>query len=152
MKNIVAPMYDQGYSALIEDLFQQGMLDDTLVCNVAEFGRTPKVNPAGGRDHWPGCFTCGFAGGGVQGGRVVGDSGSTHRAARSHRDDLPRSRTLARPTSSGPSRSPIPTRGHRFPRNSRALLTDPIGHEPTLKDPFIDRSWTAIAIRCDHLP
>ncbi|MFM8397552.1 MAG: DUF1501 domain-containing protein [Pirellula sp.] len=74
MKNIVAPMYDQGYSALIEDLFQQGMLDDTLVCNVAEFGRTPKVNPAGGRDHWPGCFTCGFAGGGIQGGRVVGAS------------------------------------------------------------------------------
>lgn len=74
MKNIVAPMYDQGYSALIEDLFEQGMLQDTLVCNVAEFGRTPKVNPAGGRDHWPGCFTCGFAGGGVQGGRVIGAS------------------------------------------------------------------------------
>lgn len=74
MKNIVAPMYDQGYSALIEDLSEQGMLQDTLVCNVAEFGRTPKVNPAGGRDHWPGCFTCGFAGGGVQGGRVVGAS------------------------------------------------------------------------------
>jgi hypothetical protein len=74
MKNIVAPMYDQGYSALIEDLVQRGMLDDTLVCNVAEFGRTPKVNPAGGRDHWPGCFTVYFAGGGVQGGRVVGAS------------------------------------------------------------------------------
>ena len=74
MKNIVAPMYDQGYSALIEDLAQRGMLGDTLVCNLAEFGRTPKVNPAGGRDHWPGCFTVGFAGGGVQGGRVVGAS------------------------------------------------------------------------------
>jgi hypothetical protein len=74
MKNIVAPMYDQGYSALIEDLSQRGLLDDTLVCNVAEFGRTPKVNPAGGRDHWPGCFTVYFAGGGVQGGRVVGAS------------------------------------------------------------------------------
>ena len=74
MKNIVAPMYDQGYSALIEDLAQRGLLDDTLVCNVAEFGRTPKVNPAGGRDHWPGCFTVYFAGGGVQGGRVVGAS------------------------------------------------------------------------------
>jgi uncharacterized protein (DUF1501 family) len=74
MKNIVAPMYDQGYSALIEDLSQRGMLGDTLVCNLAEFGRTPKVNPAGGRDHWPGCFTVGFAGGGVQGGRVVGAS------------------------------------------------------------------------------
>jgi hypothetical protein len=74
MKNIVAPMYDRGYSALIEDLDQRGMLDDTLVCNLAEFGRTPRVNPSGGRDHWPQCFTCYFAGGGVQGGRVIGAS------------------------------------------------------------------------------
>ena len=50
------------------------MPDDTLVCNLAEFGRTPKVNPAGGRDHWPQCFTTYFAGGGIQGGRVVGAS------------------------------------------------------------------------------
>ena len=74
MKNIVAPMYDQAYSALITDLDQRGMLDNTLVTNLAEFGRTPKVNPAGGRDHWPQCFTTYFAGGGVQGGRVVGAS------------------------------------------------------------------------------
>jgi uncharacterized protein (DUF1501 family) len=74
MKNIVAPMYDRAYSALVEDLEQRGMLDATLVCNLAEFGRTPRVNPAGGRDHWPQCFTCYFAGGGVQGGRVVGAS------------------------------------------------------------------------------
>jgi uncharacterized protein (DUF1501 family) len=74
MKNIVAPMYDRAYSALIEDLDQRGMLDATLVCNLAEFGRTPRVNPAGGRDHWPQCFTCYFAGGGVKGGRVVGSS------------------------------------------------------------------------------
>jgi uncharacterized protein (DUF1501 family) len=74
MKNIVAPMYDQAYSALIQDLDQRGMLDATLVCNLAEFGRTPKVNPTGGRDHWPQCFTCYFAGGGVKGGRVVGSS------------------------------------------------------------------------------
>lgn len=74
MKNVVAPMYDQAYSALIEDLSQRGMLDDTLVCNLAEFGRTPKVNPAGGRDHWPQCFSVCFAGGGVQGGRIVGAS------------------------------------------------------------------------------
>ena len=59
---------------MIEDLAQRGMLDTTLVCNLAEFGRTPRVNPAGGRDHWPLCFTVGFAGGGVQGGRVVGAS------------------------------------------------------------------------------
>src|SRR6476619_426039 len=74
MRDIVAPMYDQGYSALLEDLFDRGMLDNTLVCNLAEFGRTPKVNPAGGRDHWPQCWTVYFAGGGVKGGRVVGKS------------------------------------------------------------------------------
>lgn len=74
MKNDVAPMYDQAYSALITDLTERGMLDDTLVCNLAEFGRTPRVNPAGGRDHWPQCFTTYFAGGGVQGGQVVGRS------------------------------------------------------------------------------
>ncbi len=74
MKDIVAPMYDQAYSALIEDLHQRGMLDNTLVCNLAEFGRTPKVNPAGGRDHWPQCWTTYFAGGGVKGGRAIGKS------------------------------------------------------------------------------
>src|SRR5213596_417506 len=74
MKNVVAPMYDQGYSALIEDLHQRGMLDSTLVCNLAEFGRTPKINPAGGRDHWPNCWTVYFAGGGVKGGRAIGKS------------------------------------------------------------------------------
>jgi hypothetical protein len=74
MKRIVAPTYDQGYSALIEDLDRRGMLEQTLVCNVSEFGRTPRVNPAGGRDHWPQCYTVGFAGGGVRGGRVVGRS------------------------------------------------------------------------------
>src|ERR1700722_17571523 len=74
MRDIVAPMYDQAYSALIEDLNQRGMLDNTLVCNLQEFGRTPRVNPAGGRDHWPQCWTSYFAGGGVQGGRVIGRS------------------------------------------------------------------------------
>jgi hypothetical protein len=74
MKDIVCPMYDQGYSALIEDLDQRGLLKNTMVCNLAEFGRTPRINPAGGRDHWPACWTCYFAGGGVQGGRVIGRS------------------------------------------------------------------------------
>ncbi len=74
MKEIVCPMYDQGYSALIEDLVQRGLLDKTLVCNLAEFGRTPKINPTGGRDHWPACWTVYFAGAGVKGGRVVGKS------------------------------------------------------------------------------
>src|SRR5438105_15336070 len=74
MRDIVAPMYDQAYSTLLEDLSERGLLGNTLVCNLAEFGRTPRVNPAGGRDHWPQCYTCYFAGGGVQGGRVVGRS------------------------------------------------------------------------------
>jgi hypothetical protein len=74
MRSVVAPQYDQAYSALIEDLHQRGLLATTLVCNVAEFGRTPRINRAGGRDHWPHCFTCYFAGGGVQGGRVIGRS------------------------------------------------------------------------------
>jgi hypothetical protein len=74
MRDIVAPMYDQAYSALIEDLSERGLLDTTMVTCLAEFGRTPKVNPAGGRDHWPQCFTVSFAGAGVQGGRVVGRS------------------------------------------------------------------------------
>lgn len=74
MRDIVAPMYDQAYSTLLEDLAERGMLANTLVCNLQEFGRTPRVNPAGGRDHWPQCWTSHFAGGGVQGGRVVGRS------------------------------------------------------------------------------
>jgi hypothetical protein len=74
MRDIVAPMYDQAYSALLEDLAARSMLGNTLVCNLAEFGRTPRVNPAGGRDHWPQVWTVHFAGGGVQGGRVVGRS------------------------------------------------------------------------------
>jgi uncharacterized protein (DUF1501 family) len=74
MKQEVAPMYDRAYTALIEDLDQRGLLDSVMVAGLAEFGRTPKVNPAGGRDHWPQCFTCSFAGGGVQGGRIIGKS------------------------------------------------------------------------------
>ena len=74
MKDIVAPMYDQAYGALIEDLSDRGLLQNTLVCNLAEFGRTPRINPAGGRDHWPQCFSVYFAGGGIQGGRAIGKS------------------------------------------------------------------------------
>ncbi|MGE3317571.1 MAG: DUF1501 domain-containing protein [Planctomycetaceae bacterium] len=74
MKDIVAPMYDQAYGALLDDLQERGMLENTLVCNLAEFGRTPRVNPAGGRDHWPQCWSSYFAGGGVKGGRVIGRS------------------------------------------------------------------------------
>src|SRR5262249_43983141 len=56
------------------DLGQRGMLDSTLVLAIGEFGRTPQLNARGGRDHWPGCWTVLFAGGGVKGGQIVGAS------------------------------------------------------------------------------
>jgi hypothetical protein len=73
-RDIVGPWFDNGYSTLLEDLSQRGMLENTLVVCMGEFGRTPKVNPAGGRDHWPQCWSIFFAGGGVKGGQVVGAS------------------------------------------------------------------------------
>jgi uncharacterized protein (DUF1501 family) len=74
LRNQVALPYDQAVAALIEDLDQRGLLGNTLVCCLAEFGRTPRMNPDGGRDHWPQCFTTYFAGGGVRGGQVIGAS------------------------------------------------------------------------------
>jgi len=68
------PRFDQSYSALIEDLDQRGLLDDTLVVAWGEFGRTPRVNAKAGRDHYPNVFSAAIAGGGVTGGRVVGSS------------------------------------------------------------------------------
>lgn len=65
---------DTAYSALIEDLAQSGLLDDTLVCFVSEFGRTPKINKHGGRDHWTHAYSMVFTGAGVRGGQVVGRS------------------------------------------------------------------------------
>jgi hypothetical protein len=65
---------DQAFAALIEDLHQRGLLDETLVCFVSEFGRTPKVNERQGRDHWTFSFSFAFAGAGVPGGQVVGST------------------------------------------------------------------------------
>ena len=59
-------------AALIKDLKQRGMLDDTLVIWTGEFGRTPQINPLGGRDHWPRTWSAALAGGGVRGGQVIG--------------------------------------------------------------------------------
>ncbi|MBX7106292.1 MAG: DUF1501 domain-containing protein [Gemmataceae bacterium] len=70
----VVPNFDQAYSALLEDLHQRGMLSNTVVLGFGEFGRTPKINPAGGRDHHPGVWTTLIAGGPIRGGRVIGES------------------------------------------------------------------------------
>ncbi|HVS39347.1 MAG TPA: DUF1501 domain-containing protein [Gemmataceae bacterium] len=74
MKNLIAPNFDQAYSALLEDLSDRGMLKTTIVTALGEFGRTPKINPAGGRDHHPGVWTIIMGGGPIQGGRIVGES------------------------------------------------------------------------------
>lgn len=79
-KDEVGPNFDAGYATLIEDLAARGLLDDTMVVAFGEFGRTPKINPAGGRDHHPGCWTGLFAGGPIKGGRVVGASDETGAA------------------------------------------------------------------------
>ena len=73
-KNHLLPLADQSLSALIEDLDQRGLLDTTLIVAMGEFGRTPKINEHGGRDHWPDCYTVLLAGGGVKGGFVYGSS------------------------------------------------------------------------------
>ncbi len=70
----LVPTFDQAFSALIEDLQQRRMLDETLVVAMGEFGRTPKLNTGGGRDHWPRVFSVVLAGGGVRGGQVIGES------------------------------------------------------------------------------
>jgi uncharacterized protein (DUF1501 family) len=82
LKERLMPPADQAFSALLDDLSERGLLDETLVVWTGEFGRTPKVgqrnSDAGagrdGRDHWPGCFTSVLAGGGAAGGIVYGRS------------------------------------------------------------------------------
>ena len=63
---------DQGVSALLTDLSERGLLDSTLVLLLGEFGRTPKINPGGGRDHWPHAMSVLMAGAGIPGGQIVG--------------------------------------------------------------------------------
>jgi hypothetical protein len=74
MKDALMPPMDQTYSALLEDLDARGLLDETLVVWMGEFGRTPRFNASGGRDHWGGVFSLALAGGGVRGGQVLGSS------------------------------------------------------------------------------
>lgn len=85
LKNLHCPKLDAGLATLLEDLDSRGMLDETLVLAIGEFGRSPKLgvstsgnsNSAKGRDHWPYCYTALIAGGGVQRGTVYGESDKT---------------------------------------------------------------------------
>lgn len=74
VEDVLCPMFDVGFTALIEDLDQRGLLEETLVIAIGEFGRTPKINGAGGRDHWGPVFSFAMAGAGISEGQVYGAS------------------------------------------------------------------------------
>ncbi len=76
LKKNLMPAMDLAYTALLEDLAIRGLLDETLVVWMGEFGRTPKINRSGGRDHWGHVYSMALAGGGVRGGQVLGSSDS----------------------------------------------------------------------------
>jgi uncharacterized protein (DUF1501 family) len=74
--NAHLPALDRALSALLMDLSERELLDQTLVVVMGEFGRTPKINANGGRDHWPNVFSVALAGGGIRGGQIIGSSDS----------------------------------------------------------------------------
>jgi hypothetical protein len=74
LKNTLLPPTDRGLSALLEDLNNRGMLEDTLVVWMSDMGRTPRINRDAGRDHWSFCYSILLAGGGIRGGQVYGSS------------------------------------------------------------------------------
>jgi hypothetical protein len=74
LQNLLLPKLNAGLGSLLTDLAERGQLDETLVVAMGEFGRTPRVKPDGGRDHWPQCYALLLAGGGVHGGLVYGRS------------------------------------------------------------------------------
>jgi hypothetical protein len=73
-RNSLCPDFDRVLSTLLDDLEQRGLLKETLVVAAGEFGRTPRINSQGGRDHWPGVWSALLAGGGIAGGQVLGES------------------------------------------------------------------------------
>lgn len=68
------PIFDRVYSALLDDLYDRGLIDNTLVVCMGEFGRTPKITPRAARDHWPPCYFSLWSGAGIEPGRVIGQS------------------------------------------------------------------------------
>jgi len=79
-----ASTVDPGFASLVADLKSRGMLDRTLVIWMGEFGRTPKINPTAGRDHFPRVFSVALAGGGVKGGQVIGASSADGTEVKDH--------------------------------------------------------------------
>ena len=116
LKGELLPLLDEGLSALIGDLRERGMLDETLVVTMGEFGRTPRVNKDGGRDHWGPAASVVFAGGGTRGGTMVGDD-----------------RTCAFPTEHpvGPP-DVVATIYHALGLEAQTIMHDPLGRPLTI--------------------
>jgi hypothetical protein len=74
VREVLCPQFDITYSALISDLHERGLLDETLVVVMGEFGRSPTINKSGGRDHWGNVFSVALAGAGIHGGQIIGAS------------------------------------------------------------------------------
>ncbi len=72
LKTNLLPKYDQAVAALVSDLYDRGLQDEVLVMAMGEFGRTPRINPQAGRDHWPGAMSILYAGGGLKMGQAIG--------------------------------------------------------------------------------
>ena len=143
LKRSILPMFDRGFSALLADLHDRGLLDETLVVAMGEFGRTPKVGQItssagadkGGRDHWPHCYTVMFAGGGMPAGTIYGasDRDAAYPARdpvtpRGHRrDHLPGPRHRPRHPDPRPPRPP-PLRQHRHADQGARGIANDISH------------------------
>jgi uncharacterized protein (DUF1501 family) len=118
-KNDLLPPADEAFSALIEDLDDRGLLDTTLVVAMGEFGRTPRINSAAGRDHWPHCYSVVLAGGRVRGGATYGES------------DRIGAYPISSPATPGDLAATI---FWRFGMDHRQELTDPLGKFYRLAD------------------
>lgn len=82
LKTSLLPRYDQAIAALVEDLYDRGLDKKVLVISYGEFGRTPRINPQAGRDHWPGAMSVVFAGGGMKMGQMIGSTDAKAEAPR----------------------------------------------------------------------
>jgi uncharacterized protein (DUF1501 family) len=74
LKNKLLPNFDRALAALVGDIHRRGLAGQVLVMAMGEFGRTPRINPLAGRDHWPGAMSVVFAGGGLKTGQVIGST------------------------------------------------------------------------------
>jgi hypothetical protein len=119
LKNRLLPVFDRGTSALLHDLAQRGTLDQTLVVVLTDFGRTPQINGAAGRDHYPNVYSIALAGGGIQGGQAYGSS--------DHRGAFPKTRPCGPPDVHA-------TIFHLLGISPRAELRDPLGRPLPVSD------------------